>query len=379
MRRAARGVARVLFFLFLLSLVPVVLLLSAQTPEARRLSGAELAEALQLQKLADAVAAGKLPGGDAALEWDAHFLRAPDGKTYVPFTLRIEDVAEGFDHVGLYVRVAARRPPGEQPRQSGSADFTAGSLAVSVPERQFARGAPVAGESSANLAALERALRSREPRFAFEDVHFVDVPEVRRTEPRVIRRAFAVPAGEYDVYLAVRERPRRGRTPPRAAVIKRAVTVPDFSRPALGTSSVILADRFEPLARQLGPPEAIEHPYAFGPAEVIPRSSARFSAEGRLSLLFFVHDPQLDARGQPDLRVEYVFVQLAPERPFRATAPQHFNAATGTGYDPKTRQVPVTADVPLAPFPPGPYRLDIRVRDNLARAGAQTSVMFVVE
>jgi hypothetical protein len=69
------------------------------------------------------VAAGQLPGGDAWLKWQNHFLRAPDGKTYVPFAISVDEAPEGFESIAVYVRVSVRgvRATGG-PKQRG--DFT---------------------------------------------------------------------------------------------------------------------------------------------------------------------------------------------------------------------------------------------------------------
>lgn len=349
----------------------------------RLLSNVERVEVSELSKLVDAVAAGQLPGGDAWLRWQNHFLRAPDGKTYVPFGISIEEAPEGFESVAVYVRVTPRgvRPTSE-PKQTG--DFTGmapGQIPVSVPERQFSRGAPVAGENSAALAAMERALRSLRTH-TFEDVHFVNFGRVPVGEARVVHRALAVPAGEYDIFVSIRERrsaTRRGAAP-KWAVIRRALDVPDFSKPELSVSSIIVADRLDQLRAPLNAKEQTERPYALGGIEIVPAPDTNFTRDEQLTVVFFVHNPSIDAGGKADVTVDYRFFQLAiPEKFFRQTAPQVFNAATGSSLDPKAHQIPVDAIVPLAPFPPGPYRLDITVRDRLAGSAVTRQLVFTVE
>ena len=71
-----------------------------------------------------------------------------------------------------------------------------------------------------------------------------------RAEPIRITRGFAVPPGDYDVYVALRERgadPLASEPRLKAAVLKQPLSVPDFWAGELATSSVMLADRIEPL------------------------------------------------------------------------------------------------------------------------------------
>lgn len=364
----------------LLSVVPTGL--SAQTAgdRPRMLSNVERMEVGELKKLVDAVAAGQLPGGDAWLKWQNHFLRAPDGKTYVPFAVTIEDAPGGFESVAMYVRVSPRRGPASGGTKT-TGDFESAAAAVSAPERQFSRGAPPAGEASAVVAAMEQSLRPVHSH-TFEDVHFVSFGRMPASQPRVVRRALAVPPGSYDVFVSVRERDtavKRGAVP-KWAVIKRSLDVPDFSKPDLSISSVIIADRLDQLPAPLKTSEQSERPYALGGIEIVPAPDANFTRDEQLTIVFFVHNPALDASGHADVTIEYKFFQLSiPEKFFRQTAPQIFTMTTGAAQDPKTRQIPVDAILPLNLFPPGPYRLEIAVKDRLAGTSVARQLVFTVE
>lgn len=349
----------------------------------RMLSNVDRVEVGELSKLVDAVAAGQLPGGDAWLKWQNHFLRAPDGKTYVPFAISVDEAPEGFESIAVYVRVSVRGVRATSgPKQRG--DFTGvpvGEVPVNVPERQFSRGAPTAGEASAVLAAMERSLQSVQSH-TFEDVHFASFGRVLASQPRIVQRALAVPAGEYDVYVSVRERPSaiKPGSVPKWAVIRRALDVPDFSKSELSVSSIIVADRLDQLRAPLRAKDQVERPYALGGIEIVPAPDTNFTRDEQLTVVFFVHNPSIDAGGKADVTVDYRFFQLAiPEKFFRQTAPQVFNATTGSSLDPKAHQIPVDAIVPLAPFPPGPYRLEITVRDRLAGSSLTRQVVFTVE
>src|SRR6185295_7110811 len=80
--------------------------------------------------------------------------------------------------------------------------------------------------------------------YPFDAVFPVDVPPTRGT-PLRISRGFAVPAGDYDVYIAVRERspqPLAAEQPRlKSAVLKQPITVPDLWTGTLAASTVMLA------------------------------------------------------------------------------------------------------------------------------------------
>ena len=57
--------------------------------------------------------------------------------------------------------------------------------------------------------------------------------------------------------------------------IRRTVTVPDFWNDQLALSSLILARDVRALKAAFAAPQQVEHPYAFGRSEVVPRAGAR--------------------------------------------------------------------------------------------------------
>src|SRR5947209_5995700 len=75
--------------------------------------------------------------------------------------------------------------------------------------------------------------------------------------PMKISRSFTVSAGAYDVFVVAKEptpeKAPKNAPPPKMSMIKQAVTVPDFWNGDLATSSVIIAQRIDPLATPLTP------------------------------------------------------------------------------------------------------------------------------
>ena len=51
------------------------------------------AEVVDLRQLVDGLVGGVAGGDDVQIKWDGHFMRAGDGRVYVPFTVTLNDVA----------------------------------------------------------------------------------------------------------------------------------------------------------------------------------------------------------------------------------------------------------------------------------------------
>lgn len=382
-RRVAAAVA------FGWAMVAIAVVVGQERPAAKRtLTSGQRTESIELVRMVDRVAGGELPGGDAFLSWTPHFFKGPDGKTYVPFSVRLEDALEGFDSIGMYVRVVAVAPdpaPTSGPRRVDDfADANPGDIPISVPERQFVgRRAPSAGENAAILAATEAYLTRRSTEHPFEDLYFVKPQGAARGEVRTIRRAVAVPAGQYQVYLAIRESfdGRSPAAPRKGAVLKQTVTVPDYSKPDLALSSIVLADRIEALGKPVSAGEQAERPYALGTAEIQPASDSKLRPDEILSLIFLVYNPMVDGAGKPDVMVSYRFYQSPFETFYIATEPQVFDAETlPANFDLKAagNALVVDAAIPMTRFSPGSYRLTIEATDRRAGKAVTGSLQFIV-
>jgi hypothetical protein len=312
------------------------------------LDQAQVQEVQALVTLADQAMAGEEVPRDFTLEWHADFLKAQEGKTYVPFTVVLDQTDVG-PAVTMYLRVVSANG---QP------------------------GAPAAEEAAGRPEADPEA-----PTYAFEDVHFIDLQADKA--PRRVHRAFAVPAGEYTAYVVVREREAAaGAEAPRTTVLRQPVTVPDFWTEELTTSSVILAEAVEQLAAPLGPEEQSARPYTLGATEISPAFDPTFSKNDLLSIIFLIYNPQVDATRKPDVEVEYNFYHRTEEgeKYFNKTNPQIFNAETlPPQFDFEAgHQLVAGQELGLAPFPAGEYRLEITVNDRQAGKSVQRNVSFSV-
>lgn len=335
-------------------------------PSQRQVEQAQREEGEAILALADAALSGKALPSDFSLQWQNDFVKAQRG-TFVPFTLTV-DASQFTRRTALvYVR-AIRRSENHEP-DSG--------------ERK--RAARPGEESTYPVDAI----------FPVDLTH---------TAGRALRlsRGFSVSAGDYDVFVVMRERvdPAAQRTRPKASVLRRSLSVPDFGSTELTTSSVILADRLTVLAEEVPADQLPERPYVIGRNEITPAVDRRFGRGEELIVVFLVYNPMVTPDRQFDVRVEYHFYrkigvgqqaggkgaqgshppERTGERYFNRTDPQRFNPALmGTAFDPGTGE-PVMAGqvVPLAGFEVGDYRLDVQVTDLLSGKSVSRDVLFTV-
>lgn len=280
------------------------------------------------------------------------FLKATNNLIYVPFVVTVE------------------------PGKIGSS--VAGYLRVTPKGMNTPAPAPKTEKDAKNAQ-----------QYPFEDVYFMELrAPAAPGQPQKLTRAFAVPAGSYDVYLALRDRPASGEkaaadAPVKVAVMKQELTVPNFWGNEFTTSSLILADKVEPLSGQLSPEQQRERPYVLGATEIVPASDNKFKKTEELGVIFQVYNYQMGSDGKPDVQIDYMFHQKdasGAEKPFNKTEPQKFNAQTlPPNFSPEQgHQIVGGQMIPLASFPEGDFRLEIKVTDNKAQKTLQREVLFTV-
>jgi hypothetical protein len=350
---------------------------------------------------------------DGSLTWDHHILKARDQIAYVPFRLTLTgQQQEPIKSALLYVRAVSRHdgvPVTEEhstvrdwvlrggdapPARTETVFIGPGEMPVGGPAAASGRRSIQApAEASALLALQHRAYEKqkaadeaakrkaetpqRDPYvFPFEDYHFVDVKATRGPDARTIERALGLPAGEYDVYVALVDRTRAKSGAP--AILKRTVTVPDYWNDALALSSLMLTTSINTLGAALPPQQQVERPYALGRAEVVPVRTSTFTTSDVLSVAF-----QICNYGAPDsdLTADYNFYreENGARRLFNRTSPQQLTDADLPPSTPWETQAFTTQSVPLTSFPPGRYELEVTVRDRLTRGTAKQSVAFTVQ
>ena len=279
----------------------------------RKLSKQEQQDAQALLKLVDAgTAASELP-----VVWEQqHFVKAADGKTFTPFTLKVDTKSE----VSLYVRA-------------------------------IAKGAAPA--------------KDKKVEYPWDDIQFLAPgPDGR------FSRALSVAPGEYDLFVAVKEKStgKKGEVT-KTTVLKRDLSVPDFTKPELKISSVILAQNVE-AAQPLDMDGQRANPYTFAGMKVTPSLDAKFKKSGELSLVFWIYGVAPTSMQKPDVQVDYSFNKKDGEgwKYFNKTAPQMLNEKSfpaefslAVGH-----LVTGSLSIPLSSFEPTEYKLDIKITDKTA-------------
>lgn len=282
-----------------------------------------------LSQAVDAVAAGRAVA-DGLVKWGSnHFIRSQGDSIYLPFTVVIDKKQLSAAATAVYVRVVSR-------------------------------GTPPAGA----------------PKYAWETTHIVEIPESGQ-----MSRAVALTPGIYDLYVAVKD---KGSSPATAktGVLRHELMVPSLPVTELTTSSVILAKSLEQMSTPLPPDRQQDNPYVFGPLKVQPSIDGMFDKAGDLQVLFWIYGASQTA-GKPDVQVDFSFYQRLPEgaeKYFNKTNPQElsgktlpaeFNLASG-------HQLLSSLSVPLTSFPPGSYRLEIKVTDKPSGKSLTSNVTFAV-
>jgi hypothetical protein len=157
--------------------------------------------------------------------------------------------------------------------------------------------------------------------------------------------------------------------------------------PALGeelsTSSIIVADKVDVLQAALPPERQRDNPYTFGQMKISPSDANKFLKKDDLNIIFWIYGVASDpATKKPNVSVDFSFNQKlqSGEKYFNKTEPQELNAATlppqfdlAAGH-----QLPGSLQVPLASFPEGEYRLEIKINDKVSGKSISRDVMFTV-
>ena len=294
----------------------------------RKLNKQEQQDAQALLKLADAGAGpSELP-----VEWvQSHFVKAADGKTFVPFTLKVDSKTD----LSLYVRVVSK------------------------------------------VAPATAADKDKKIEFPWDDIQFIKTV----TDGR-FSRALVVAPGDYDLYVGIKEKStgKKGEVT-RTTLLKRNLSVPDFTKPELKISSVILADTVEE-APPLDMDEQRANPYSFPGMKVAPSLTGAFKRASELNLVFWIYGVSPTSMQKPDVQVEFAFHRKTAEgeKFFNKTAPQVLNGQTlppefslAVGH-----LVPGSLSIPLASFEAGDYRLEIKVSDKVSSKSITENVTFNV-
>ena len=337
----------------LLAGAPALVAQNNQQPNRRdqeRRSQADQKDIQALVQTVDAVASGKQPApADIPIRWEGnHFLRGGDGATYIPFTIVADASKLASPATALYIRVV---------------------------DKNAAPAAPAAEQNNRNRNLAQPAVT-----YPWDNVNFIELKGDGK-----LSRAIALKPGQYEMFITMKERSPleqpRNAPPAKIGMLRHDITVPDFGGAEITTSSILLGS-VEQIAAPLTPEQQQENPYTFGNMKVVPSADSKLKKSGELQVLFWVYGTQANA-GKPDVQIEYNFHQKTAEgeKYFNKTAPQLLNASTlPPQFDVAAgHQLPGSLVVPLASFPVGDYRLEIKVTDKISGKAFTQNVNFTVE
>ena len=343
-----------------------------QAQKDKKQDEAQKKETQNLVKVADDVAAGQQAPDDLSIAWlREDVLKAQGNKEYVPFTVSIDPSKVSGGKLAFYWRVVAK---------AGGA--TATEVATSGQK------------NDKKDKDKDKDKDKKKSDYAYEDASFV---QTTSESPMRISRSFTVPAGEYDVFVVAKEptpdKAPKNAPPPKMSVLKHSVTIPDFWNGELNTSSLIIAQRIDPLPAPLTDQQRADRPYALGMMEIVPALETKLTKKSELSTFMLIYNPKTDSSNKPDVMVEYNFCQAAAgtepksgepckagEKFFNKTNPQNLNAQTlppefdlAAGHQLQSGQA-----VPLASFPEGQYRLEVKITDKIANKSLTRDISFSV-
>jgi len=340
----------------ILAPAPSVLAQNNQQQQQPKRSKAEQADIDALSNAVDVAATGKAATA-VGLKWEySHFLKSPDGSTVIPFVIDVDKATLPANDTTLYIRVM------EKSQIASLAAAVAAPASDKDKDKKDAKTAPPP------------------PSYPWQNIYFIEMPSDGR-----ISRAIGLPPGEYEMFVAIKERAKdeKSKTPPKIGVLQKSLTVPDFNNGQLATSEIIVAKSIEQLQQALPANKAAENPYVFGPLKVNPTTDPKFAKTGELNLVFWIYNAGVSSlTTKPDVQVEYNFNQKTAdgEKFFNKTQPSVLNSTTlPPEFDfAKGHQLTEVQSIPLASFPPGDYRLEIKITDKTSSKTVTQNVTFNV-
>jgi hypothetical protein len=219
---------------------------------------------------------------------------------------------------------------------------------------------------------------AKPPEYAFSQVYFLDVPADGK-----VSRAMMVPGGDYQAYIAVKDKNTGDKKQvAKVGLLRKDITVPNFTTGELSTSSILLVSNVEQLASALPAEQQDEQPYTFGTTKLVPDADGQFKTTDELQLLFWIYGAGAAANKKPDLLIEYNFHQKTAEgeKFFNKTKPQQVNGEGLPADFDMTAGHPLPGSIilPLASFPAGEYRLEIKITDKPSGKTLTRDVKFSV-
>jgi hypothetical protein len=176
------------------------------------------------------------------------------------------------------------------------------------------------------------------------------------------RTLFEVPIqlqpGTYKLYVGVRDN-----TSGTAGTKIVDLEVPDYYANELAVSSVVVYN----IAEQVeGIPGTPGHAFQFGPVKFQPATN--FQTQDTFGLFFFVYGMGRDEAGNANITGQYIFYKDGERKGATKEGVLQANEAQAVG----------NAEIPLASFEPGKYKIQVKIKDKVRNKILLEEVEFVI-
>lgn len=201
----------------------------------------------------------------------------------------------------------------------------------------------------------------------FEDVLRLELtPELLQAtleEPALYQKALPLSPGLYKLNLVLKDLNSGN-----VGTAEFRLAVPRFEEDELAHSSLVLADGVERLAsRHVGS----EQQFVIGDTKVRPSVGQTFRPTQRMGIYLQVYNLGVDeTTHQPDATIDYT-IRRGDETLFRHTE-------STTDMEHAGQQLTLRKVLPLTPFKPGEYKLEIKVTDRVRQQSIDPSATFRV-
>jgi hypothetical protein len=347
-------------------------------PAAQAQAMAQQQEIQSLVRIADTAMSGQQAPADFPIQFQNDFLKAQGTRVWVPITLTLDPAKLTSSALTLYLRVVPRGLTAPPAAVAATPSGNAKDSKDSKDKKKDGKAAPAPAAPA--------------PAYPYEDASFMDLKPAGPGQPLRIARGIGVPAGSYDLYIVLHERPAGAPAPAaggaaaapggKTSVLKQPLDVPNYGAGEFSTSTVILAERVDQLTAAITPDQQSERPYAFGQTEIVVAPDKKFKKAQELIVLLQIYNPMLTPEKKFNLEANYTFYRQdgGTEKRFNSTEPQTFSAETmGAGFDPSgNSSIQAGQGVPLQSFPEGAYRLEIKITDKLSAKVLTQNVNFTV-
>jgi len=245
--------------------------------------------------------------------------------------------------------------------------YAALSVFVRSKSLQF-RDAPGGGRPDLAVYARLEDPATGELRYGFErDQDFVPSPDNPRAgvnDYLSFQAGAGILPGRYKARFSLHDRVAQ-----KVGRYEVDLEVPDLQGPALGLSTITLAERLEPAAGAPNP--NLKAPFTFGTLRVLPKPGIAYAQDQEFAFYFQVYQARTDAvSGKPLLDLRYTFLRRDEDGAYQPIGPPleligRDQAAQGYAF-------------PLSAWPIGQYRLTVEAVDRLSGARVARPVDFVV-